>query len=300
MEKTTLYESRAERAKFAHLRLTFVLLTSLMCVVGSYSLSTAQELGGLSVTPTRIVFEGRHRSAEVNLVNTTSTPATYRISFKNMRMLENGSYEDIDEPGAYELFADEMIRYSPRQVTLEPDVAQTIRLLLRKPGDLSPGEYRSHLMFQALPPETAGEDIEQLDLEEGEIRVQITTIFAITIPVIIRHGKLSATVTVSDLALIPSEKPDEPPALFLRLNRIGDRSVSGEVRVTFVSDKGGDELEVGLIRGLAVLAPYPTRTVKLTLRAPEGVVLEGGRLHVIYRARPEEGGAVLAEAELSL
>jgi len=276
---------------------------ALICILGTaagFSVCLAQEPGGLAVSPTRVVFEGRQRTAEVNLVNTTSITATYRISFKNMRMLEDGSYEDIEAPGMYELFADKMIRYSPRQVTLEPGVAQTIRLLLRKPGDLSPGEYRSHLLFQALPPETSGEDIEALDLEEGEIRVQITTVFAITIPVIIRHGKLSATVTVSDLALIPSEKPDEPPALFLRLNRSGDRSVSGEVSVTFVSDKGGDELEVGLIRGLAVLAPYPTRTVKLTLRAPEGVVLQGGRLHVIYRARPEEGGAVLAEADLSL
>ncbi len=276
---------------------------ALICILGaalSFSVSHAQELGGLAVTPTRIVFEGRQRSAEVNLVNTASIPATYRISFKNMRMLEDGSYEDIEAPETGELFADEMIRYAPRQIALEPGVAQTIRLLLRKPGDLSPGEYRSHLMFKALPPETVGEDIEQLDLEEGEIRVQITTVFAVTIPVIIRHGELSATVTITDLALIPSEKPDEPPALFLRLNRAGDRSVYGEVSVTFVSDKGGDELEVGLIRGLAVLAPYPTRTVKLTLRAPEGVVLEGGRLHVICRARPEDGGAVLAEGDLSL
>lgn len=276
---------------------------ALICILGtaaSFSVSLAQGPGGLTVSPTRIVFEGRQRTAEVTLINRSTAPATYRISFKNMRMLEDGSYEDIEAPDMYELFADKMIRYAPRQVTLEPGVAQTIRLLLRKPGNLSPGEYRSHLLFKALPPETAGEDIEELDLEEGEIRVQITTIFSITIPVIIRHGKLSATVTVSDLALIPSEKPDEPPVLFLRLNRSGDRSVSGEVKVMFVSDKGGDELEVGLIRGLAVLAPYPTRTVKLTLRAPEGVVLEGGRLHVIYRARPEEGGAVLAEAELSL
>ncbi len=274
---------------------------ALICIVGaaaSFSVSLAQGVGGLMVTPTRIVFEGRQRTAEVNLVNTSSITATYRISFKNMRMLEDGSYEDIEAPEAGELFADQMIRYAPRQVTLEPGVAQTVRLSLRKPGDLSPGEYRSHLMFKALPPETAGEDVEALDLEEGEIRLQITTIFAITIPVIIRHGKLSATVTISDLALKPSETPDEPPVLLFGLNRAGDLSVSGEVSVTFVSYQKGDEQVVGSMRGLAVLSPSPTRTVQLTLRPPEGVVLEGGRLHVIYRARPEDGGAVLAEGEL--
>lgn len=276
---------------------------ALICILGaaaSFSVSLAQELGGLAVSPTRIVFEGRQRSAEVNLVNTTSIPATYRISFKNMRMLEDGSYEDIEAPETGELFADQMIRYSPRQVTLEPGVAQTIRLLLRKPGDLPSGEYRSHLMFKALPPETAGDDIEQLDLAEGEIRVQITTVFAITIPIIIRHGELSAAVTISDLALKPSETPDEPPVLLFRLNRAGDLSVSGDVSVTFVSYQVGDEIVVGLVRGLSVLSPCLTRTVRLTLRPPEGVVLEDGRLHLVYRARPEDGGAVLAEGDLSL
>lgn len=264
------------------------------------SVSQAQGVGGLNVFPTRIVFEGRDRSAEVILVNTASSPATFRISFKNMRMLEDGSYEDIEEPGQGELFADKMIRYSPRQVTLEPGVAQTVRLLLRKPANLATGEYRSHLLFQTIPPETAGQDIEDPDLEEQEIRVRITTVFGVTIPITVRQGELSATVAIAGLALSPPENPDEPAMLSFRLNRTGNRTVSGEVEVTYKSSKEGDEYIVGLVRGIAVLSPYPMRTVKFPLRPPEELVIQNGRLHIVYRSRPEEGSEILAEADLQI
>ncbi len=267
------------------------------CVVGVAATSSVTLAQSLTVSPTRIVLEGRTRSAEVTLINRGTAPGTYRISFKNMRMLEDGSYEDIDTPGPGERFADKMIRYAPRRVVLEPGVTQTVRLLVRKPRDLAPGEYRSHLLFQAIPPPTAGADIEALELEEGEIRVQIRTIFGLSIPVIVRHGKVSASVTLSDLSLRPTEKPGEPPLVAFRLNRSGDRSVYGDVAVTF-KPNGGGETEVGLIRGIAVYTPNKSRTAQLPLRPPDGVELKRGRLHVVYRARVEEGGAVLAKAQL--
>ncbi len=190
-----------------------------------------------------------------------------------------------------------MIRYAPRQVVLEPGVVQTVRLLVRKPRDLAPGEYRSHLLFQAIPPAAAGADIEALDLKEGEIRVQIRTIFGLTIPVIVRHGDLSATVTLSNVALKSPESPGSPPVLSLRLNRSGDRSVYGDIVITFKPD-GGEDTEVGVVRGVAVFTPNLTRTLRISLRLPNGVTLRGGRLHVVYRERPDEGGAVLAEADI--
>ncbi len=271
----------------------------LACILGlSVCSSLALAQGGLLVTPRRIVFEGRDRSAEVTLSNRGSVAGTYRISFKNMRMLENGAYEDIEEPRAGELLAASMLSYAPRQVVLEPGAAQTVRLLVRKPGDLQPGEYRSHLWLQAIPPAEQGQDIEALALDQGQIGLQVRTIFGVTIPVIVRHGELSATVALSDLAVKPAEKADELPLLFLRLNRRGDRSVFGDFTVSFLPDRGGPEQVVGLARSVVVYTPNLTRTIQFPLRLPEGVVLRDGRLHVAYSARPEEGGQVLAEADI--
>ena len=110
-------------------------------------------------------------------------------------MTENGSLEEADEAKPGEQFADKLIRYSPRQITLEPGRTQTVRLLVRKPRDLAPGEYRSHLLFQSVPPADFGTSVEAEGVEEGTISVQMIPTFAISIPIIIRHGDVSAGVT---------------------------------------------------------------------------------------------------------
>lgn len=247
------------------------------------------------VTPTRIVFSGRARSAEVALLNRGNAAATYRISFQNMRMTDEGRLEIVDEPGPDMAVADKLVRYSPRQVVLEPGQGQTVRLLVRKPRDLPPGEYRSHLLFRAIPPESAGADIE--DLEEGEIRIQLIPIYGISIPVIVRHGDLSASVNLSDLAL--RRPPDKPPVLAMRINRSGNSSVYGEFSIVFMAE-GGAQTEVAFVGGIAVYTSIQSRAFELTLRPPEGLELSNGRLKVIYRKRPDQGGTVLAEAEISL
>ncbi len=251
------------------------------------------------VFPTRVVFSGRTRSAVVTLTNRATGAATYRISFQNMRMTDRGRLERVEEAAPDVHPVDKLIRYSPRQVTLEAGRSQTVRLLVRKPRDLAPGEYRSHLLFRAVPPETAGADIEATELGEGEIRVQLIPIYGISIPVIVRHGELSASVTLSDLALRPPENADSQPVLSLRMNRGGDSSVYGDFTVTFRSE-GGAETGVGLVRGVAVYTPNASRIFEMRLRPPEGVTLERGRLAVVFREPDDAGGGVLAQAELTV
>lgn len=257
----------------------------------------AQGLGDLLIWPTRIVFSGRMRSAEVTLINRGTGPATYRISFENMRMTDEGRLEVIEEPAADAPFADKFLRYSPRQVVLGPGAEQTVRLLVRKPRDLAHGEYRSHLLFRAVPPPTTGDDIEAL--EEGEIRINLIPIYGVSIPVIVRHGELSASVTISDVALRPPRNGQGLPRLFMRLNRSGDASVYGDFKVSFTA-AGGTPTDVGLVRGIAVYTPNQSRTFEFTLQPPEGLKLERGRLEVVYHEPPSQGGSVLATAELRL
>src|SRR5258706_988155 len=71
--------------------------------------------GGFRVTPTRIVFDDRLRSAELTLVNTGTEPATYRVSLVRMRMSVSGAIAEVVDPLPDEAFADSLVRYSPRQ-----------------------------------------------------------------------------------------------------------------------------------------------------------------------------------------
>ena len=140
------------RGRFLPLPGAAFCLVALAALWGGVAPTHAEGSGDLLVAPTRVVFEARRRSAEVTLVNIGTDTATYRISFVHQRMKPDGSLEAVDTPGPGEAFADDLVRFSPRQVTLEPRVAQTVRMQLRIPAGLTAGEYRSHLLFRAIPP----------------------------------------------------------------------------------------------------------------------------------------------------
>ena len=98
----------------------------------------------VTVSPTRIIFEGNTRKAQVSLINNSATPKTYRISWSCKRLTESGQYEEVEQARPGERYSDKMIRFSPRQIVLPPGKPQAVRLLLRKPADLAVGEYRSY------------------------------------------------------------------------------------------------------------------------------------------------------------
>lgn len=285
---------------------TLPIFVLFLLLSGTWPPTQAQAAGGISISPKRIVLEGRTRSAEIMLINTSTQPTTYRVLFQNLRMTEDGILEVIQEPGPGDLFADKLIRYAPREITVPAGGSQTVRLMLRKPRDLPEGEYRSHLLFKALPsPEEVGGTLDQQVLEKGELKVKMVPIFSISIPIIVRHGDLSAEISMSDLALQSAGESEGGASqggvsqLSFQLHRKGTRSVYGDITVTY-KPKGGDALEVGLVRGIAIYVPTASRSVVIPLTLPEGVELKGGSLQAVFKTPKEKGGDALAEARLTL
>ncbi|MCH6591357.1 MAG: molecular chaperone [Proteobacteria bacterium] len=216
-------------------------------------------------------------------------------------MAEDGGFKEIDEPAPGEQFADRLIRYAPRQVVLAPGDSQAVRLLLRKPRGLEPGEYRSHLLLRAIPSQNIGKSVEEPSGDDTGIRVRLIPIYGVTIPVIVRHGDLTAKVSLTDLALAPAGGQGEGDRLSFRINRGGNRSVFGDLTVTYFPNGGkADELVVAQVTRLAVYTPNASRTVMMPLRFPDGVTLGRGRLHVAFREIPKNGGALLGEAEIGV
>ncbi len=272
-------------------------LAAVACIVLPAA-ARSQSIGDLGVSPTRVVLVGRTRTAEVVLLNRGAHPATYRISVINMRMTETGKFETIEQTESDQMFADKLIRYAPRQVTLDPGAAQSVRVMVRKPRDLQPGEYRSHLYFRAVPPPGAGRSVELGDSGQG-IQIKLTVIPGVTIPIIIRHGAVSAQATLSEINVIDLDTP-EGPKLSLRINRQGSQSLYGDLTVAFFAANGIKEQIVARANKLAVYTPNSSRLLALPLHLPDGASMSNGRLQVLYRARPEEGGAVIAEAQIEL
>ncbi|MEQ8196025.1 MAG: fimbria/pilus periplasmic chaperone [Rhodospirillales bacterium] len=259
----------------------------------------AQGAGDLVVSPTRVVFEGRDRSAQLSLVNKGSGTATFRISFVNMRMSDTGNLFEINKGKPDEKFAEKLIRYAPRQVTLKPGASQAIRLLLRKPGDLKDGEYRSHLMFRAVPKGGAA----SIERPKGEgVRVELVPVYGITIPVIVRHGQADVEARLDGLAIKPPAEGKKTPRLSLRIHRKGNASAFGNLTVTY--SKGGKDLVIGQLNRLAVYVPNTSRTAEIELRVPDGVSLKGGKIKVEYKTEKNEkgqgGGKLLSTAAMDV
>ncbi|MEO7496636.1 MAG: fimbria/pilus periplasmic chaperone [Massilia sp.] len=250
----------------------------------------------LMLHPTRLVFEKNQRAAQVELINNGSERTTYRISLVNRRMTESGEFVAADTAAAGELFAAPMLNYAPRQITLEPGGAQTVRVMLRKPADLAEGEYRSHLQFDMVPEAAGGASIEQQQPgAPGSIGINLKALVGAAMPVIVRHGEGGASVVLSALALAA----DGAPLLSLCFERSGAHSVYGDISVGF-SARGGSEIALAKVGGVAVYSPNRSRSAKVPLQLPPGVTLAHGVLKVSYRERPDAGGRELAHAELVL
>ncbi|NHZ97512.1 molecular chaperone [Massilia sp. CCM 8734] len=253
-----------------------------------------QAMAGLMLNPTRVVFAKNQRAAQVELINSDSTPATYRISLVNRRMTESGEFTSADTAGPDERFADAMLSFSPRQVTLQPGTAQVVRVMLRKPEALAAGEYRSHLHFEKLADRSSATSVEQHGANAQQIGVVLNSLIGASIPVIVRHQTEGASVTLGALAL---QKSGQGAQLVFQIARSGDSSVYGDISAAF-TPQGGAEQVLARAAGIAIYTPNPMR--KASLAMPAGVNLARGTVHLRYRERAEAGGALLAEATLAL
>lgn len=275
------------------------LLCSVVAGISLISSFNAFALGQLMVSPTRVVFEGNERTKQINLINNGSETGRFKITFVRRNMTAEGQIKLVDEnaPG---LYSDEMVRFSPRLVTLAPGQSQTVRLMLRKKSGITDGEYRSHMMFQSLP-DSSTTDVSKLSSDKPDaLTVKLIPVVGITIPVIVRQGKLDVKVSLSDFEIKQSNTVKAHSVLSLRMNREGNKSAYGDFRVYF-TPKNGTPVVIGQVSGVAVYTSTDSRAFDISLQTPPGFTLSNGELRVVYLKQGEdEKSGLIAEAKLSV
>ncbi|OSZ78348.1 hypothetical protein CAP35_08820 [Chitinophagaceae bacterium IBVUCB1] len=217
--------------------------------------------GNLLISPKRIVFEGNKKTQEINLANTGKDTAKYLISTMEIRMKADGGFEEITQPDANQFFASRFLRFYPRTVILAPNESQVIKVQLTKTSELTEAEYRSHIYFRAIPNEKALGEKDTVK-EQNAISVQLTPVFGISIPVIIRNGASTTQTTITDCAVKMS--PENKPMLVMTINRTGNMSVYGDIHVEHI-DAAGKKTNAGMAKGVAVYTPNPIRTFQFEL-----------------------------------
>lgn len=245
------------------------------------------------IIPTRAVMEDGERTFTFTILNNEDQASTYRLSMENMLMTEEGRLVRADSAEAEEdadgqFLAKDLIHFSPRQVTVEADGRQTVRLQMMPKPDMAAGEYRAHIQFQEIPAE---DDDQDQETGEEEISIGLTPVYGFSIPVIYRHGETSVDIELKNISLKESDGKQE---LFLEMQRRGNRSAYGNIEVYHISEDGGERL-VGRIGGIAFYTEIEKRqqTVPLNFTGLED--LEKGELRIIYVNREGENKDILAE-----
>lgn len=269
------------------------LLLLLIPISGLSIEATAQ--GDLLLTPTRVVFEGNKQREEINLVNTGKDTATYSISFVEYTMKNDGSYALMGKSDSVKLSAEPYLRIFPRQITLAPGEPQVIMIQYRKKADMPIGEYRSHLYFRSekdyTPLGSLSKDTTKL------ISVQLIPIYGISIPIIIRHGVLNVTTSLTNLTL--ETQSDLTQVLKLAINRAGNCSSYGDMIVDYINAQGKSH-QIGKIVGVKVFTNLDQLNIAIKLSETKALDSNLGKLKVRYVTSSDAKYLVYAEKEVNL
>jgi len=273
-------------------------ITALLLIINIFIPFTTS--AKVMVFPTRVTFENGVNYATIRLINTEDETITYRIVFIQSKMYENGKIERIDKPSDKEqrltaMMAQDLIRYSPRQVTLPPNEEQLVRLQLSKPADLKEGEYRSRLLFQEIPQISDSQEASP-EAREG-FSIQLQVIYGVSIPVIVRHGETKVDVELTDFDFEISEEDGIPIEMSFEIKRSGNQSVYGDIEVKYISEDGIERI-IGRLRRVGVYTEINSREITLNLTNTENINLETGKIMVVYKQPPEQGNEILASQEI--
>lgn len=279
----------------SHLRATIAkhLCTVVICSASCLAPAIALAESVLQVLPTRVVLEGPKRAMNVTLINRGDEEGSYRLFFRNIRANEKGEFSEIDTPIEGELFAEEMIRFSPRRITVPPRSKQNVRVVLRKPPTLATGEYRSHLVFRKLPKQ---DSVLDQGVEENAVGFSLRPIVEVTIPVIVRHGGTTATMQINQAKLETGD--GDTASIKMTIQRSGSRSLYGDVDVWWMKADGKKQ-NIGMAKGIAVYSPNTIREFEMPLDV-NNQVLNGGKLLIEFTEDPAYGGDQKADIEVAI
>ena len=266
----------------------------------------------LNITPKRLTFDRTRRNGTIFLLNQGTGPVTVDIALIDRVMLPDGQIAPVTEGDqrpevktvAAELkSARDLLQISPRRVVLQPGRPQTVRVRLSTLPDAAAGEHRSHLTVTTLPPPDTGVTAEQAAAggTANALRFQITAVFGLSIPLIVRpaDAQVGATLESARLEYVDSPgaggaPPRQAAVVALDVVRGGASSVYGNFEVR-VAGAAKSVAPLGVARGVGVYPEIARRAVRIPLtRAPA----PGERLEVTFTDDDTSPGKVLAKTAL--
>ena len=249
---------------FAYL---IISITSVVVSV-SHSVSHANGNSGDSsagIFPTRIAIGANEKTASLTLRNTSKVEVSYRMNLVEMGLDSSGAFRQLnsDEIPANQRSVDKVVRFSPRQVRLKPGATQVVRVIVRRSAMKEAGEYRSHLLLQALP--ILSEESLSDSAKGDAVLVQSSAGLSVgvTVPIIVRHKKTDAVVSLKKV-IIDTDDSGKAISTSVLLGLNGNRSTYGDITLSLVNN--GRERVVGNLNSFALYYPYPEEWIRMPFK----------------------------------
>jgi len=259
----------------------------LLLIISSYCLFYSfNSSANLLISPTRILFEERQRIAKVIVVNNSEEYKTYRLEWQEKKAKPYGGYTEI-EKGKNQTAISGLVRLSPSQIRLAPGERQVIKVALRKPRDLQNKEYRSHLVFKALPNEAG---------KKAGFGIRLDLILSYSIPVIYREGNIEPSAEFTSLEVVKNENQT---FLKLDITRSGQFSSFGKIEAFLTESGESTERKVAMLNDYSIYPELSKVTLNLALFENE-TLPKKGKIRLVYSGLNEYQGVIFSDKSASL
>ncbi|MEM6781261.1 MAG: hypothetical protein AAF569_05310 [Pseudomonadota bacterium] len=219
-----------------------------------FGVSASYKADALHISPFMVVFD-KNNSATITLNNRGNQAKVVTFEW-NRRYYTSDDVVDIlpegqTSPGYNP--ADPYIQFSPRRAILKPKQAQIIRLIVKRPADMAPGEYRSH--FTIITDDLVEEKVDA-QANAGGVSGLVSVNVSTGIPVFIRQGETQAIADIQSANVVATP---QGPGLDVRMSYNGTRSLYTDLYIECDGDATQKENYVGSMR-LYVERESPQRT----------------------------------------
>lgn len=233
----------------------------------------------LVIHPIRVQFNPGDRSTEVTLLNDSNKTNTYRLEWREKKAKEGGGYIDL-KGDAIKSFptASSMIRFTPRQVTLKPGERQTIKMSIRRNARLPDGEYRSHMIFKALPPPSM---LAEPDQQTAGLTMQFNMVTSFVIPVVVQQGNYDAQISLGGAVIQYNSAEPAKSSVLVEVKRQGKHSAYGDIEA-YWTPQGGKEVLLAKIASFSTWPELNKTSVNLSW-VGANFALADGKLRVVYK-----------------
>jgi fimbrial chaperone protein len=182
----------------------------------------------LRMYPTRIFMTPASKSASVTVRNEHPKSAKFRAELKFYEMNDSGKMTEVQSETPEQTEIRKMVKFSPREFTLNANQEQLIRILSKLPPSTAPAEYRVHLHVSTFEDGDA-----KLIAKDSDANAQVSTElkvhFGVAVPLIMRTGEISQIIKL-DAKPMKSQN-DGKSLVNLTISNTGLGSVFGAVKI---------------------------------------------------------------------